>query len=369
MHDAVDEIGRVAERRGASTSTGHKGGALRLARGDDISSQPSRTRCGPTSASAWTDAYQLLSKVEARERDQRHRHARRDLLAAHRHDPSRQAGARAGACCRAAGRRHLRADPGHRLDPAAPTRRCTPARGHVRANTLVLAGEAYLSQLPQTRRQVLPIYSLIVLTEPLPDDVWREIGWESRFTRIVEQAHRRLPVEDGRWAHPLRRARRALPLRLGHQRPLRPAWPHASDTARRRPRVVPAAEGRATFTHAWGGPLGVPRDYMPTMTYDPAEGIATARGYTGQGVATDQPLGPRAGRPDSPASDTALTELPTVGHRSRDWEPEPLRWIGARVVQNRLRQTRSRIGAHRRPADRQDAGGAVERALTRLPRC
>jgi hypothetical protein len=27
--------------------------------------------------------------------------------------------------------------------------------------------------------------------------------------------------------------------------------------------------------------------------------------------------------------DTELTRLPWVGHRSRRWEPEPLRWLGA----------------------------------------
>ena len=26
-----------------------------------------------------------------------------------------------------------------------------------------------------------------------------------------------------------------------------------------------------------------------------------------------------------------LTTLPWVGHRSRDWEPEPLRWLGANL--------------------------------------
>ena len=26
--------------------------------------------------------------------------------------------------------------------------------------------------------------------------------------------------------------------------------------------------------------------------------------------------------------DTELTRLPWIGHRSRDWEPEPLRWLG-----------------------------------------
>ena len=42
------------------------------------------------------------------------------------------------------------------------------------------------------------------------------------------------------------------------------------------------------FTHTWGGPLGWPRDFMPTIAYDPRDNVATARGYTGQGVATDQ---------------------------------------------------------------------------------
>ncbi len=28
---------------------------------------------------------------------------------------------------------------------------------------------------------------------------------------------------------------------------------------------------------------------------------------------------------------TALTALPWVGHRSRRWEPEPLRWVGANL--------------------------------------
>jgi hypothetical protein len=30
--------------------------------------------------------------------------------------------------------------------------------------------------------------------------------------------------------------------------------------------------------------------------------------------------------------DTALARLPWVGHRSRRWEPEPLRWAGATAV-------------------------------------
>jgi len=57
----------------------------------------------------------------------------------------------------------------------------------------------------------------------------------------------------------------------------------------------------------------VPRDWMPTMSYDPKSGVATARGYTGQGVAT-------------------------ANHRSPEWEPEPLRWLGARYVLRGLKR-------------------------------
>ena len=96
----------------------------------------------------------------------------------------------------------------------------------------------------------------------------------------------------------------------------------------------PALEG-ARFTHAWGGPLAAPRDWMPTMSHDPASGVATARGYTGQGVATAN-LSGRTLADLILDHDTAITGLPTVNHEPRPWEPEPLRWLGARYVQRGL---------------------------------
>ena len=52
-----------------------------------------------------------------------------------------------------------------------------------------------------------------------------------------------------------------------------------------------------------------------------------AGGYVGDGVA----LSNLAGRTLADlvtARDTPLTHLPWVQHRSRRWEPEPLRWLG-----------------------------------------
>ncbi|MDQ3146208.1 MAG: FAD-dependent oxidoreductase [Actinomycetota bacterium] len=58
--------------------------------------------------------------------------------------------------------------------------RLVTAAGDVVAEAVVVAGEAWLSKLRGWRRMVLPLYSLIVLTEPVDDDRWAEIGWAVR---------------------------------------------------------------------------------------------------------------------------------------------------------------------------------------------
>jgi glycine/D-amino acid oxidase-like deaminating enzyme len=206
--------------------------------------------------------------------------------------------------------------------------------GGVRAGAVVLAGEAYLARLRKLRREVLPIYSLIVLTEPLSEAQWAQIGWEGREC----VASNRYTVDylsrtaDGRILFGGRGAPYHYGSRIKDDYDLHhPTHEMLRRTARE---WFPALEG-ARFTHAWGGPLAMPRDWMPTMSYDPAQGIATARGYTGQGVATAN-LSGRTLADLTLGRDTAVTRLPTVNHETRTWEPEPLRWLGARYVQRGL---------------------------------
>ncbi len=82
-----------------------------------------------------------------------------------------------------------------------------------------------------------------------------------------------------------------------------------------------------TFTHAWGGALGIPRDWVASVGLDRETGIGWAGGYVGDGVGTTNLAG-RTLRDLVLGRDTELTRLPWVGHRSRRWEPEPLRWLG-----------------------------------------
>ena len=81
------------------------------------------------------------------------------------------------------------------------------------------------------------------------------------------------------------------------------------------------------ITHAWGGPLGIPRDWCASVGLDRSTGLGWAGGYVGDGVTTTNLAG-RTLRDLVLERDTALTRLPWVGHRSRRWEPEPLRWLG-----------------------------------------
>ena len=59
---------------------------------------------------------------------------------------------------------------------------CAPAAASVRAPYVVRATEGYTPRLPGLARAVVPVYSLIVATEPLPPEVWDEIGLARRET-------------------------------------------------------------------------------------------------------------------------------------------------------------------------------------------
>jgi glycine/D-amino acid oxidase-like deaminating enzyme len=208
------------------------------------------------------------------------------------------------------------------------------SRGEVRARAVVLAGEAYLTRLRRLHRTLIPIWSLIVLSEPLPDEVWDHIGWYAhellgspRYTVVYLSR-----TSDGRILF----GGRGAPYRFGS--PIRDEYDRHDETheaLRGMAREWFPALRDVRFTHAWGGPIGMPRDWHPTISYDQRSGIATARGYVGHGVSTANLAG-RTLAELITEQKTERTQLPLVGHRSRNWEPEPLRWIGVRYTQAAL---------------------------------
>ena len=91
------------------------------------------------------------------------------------------------------------------------------------------------------------------------------------------------------------------------------------------------AIGVVAITHRWGGAVAAARDWWCATQFDRTTGLASAGGYVGDGVGTSNLAG-RTLADLITGTDSELTTLPWVGHRSRRWEPEPLRFIGINTM-------------------------------------
>ncbi|HEY0448321.1 FAD-dependent oxidoreductase [Actinophytocola sp.] len=225
-------------------------------------------------------------------------------------------------------------------------------RGTLRAPVVVRATEGYTSGLPGLRRTLAPLYSLMVATEPLPASFWSAAGLARRetftdFRRMIIYGQR---TADDRLAF----GGRGAPYHFGSRvAPSfdRDARVHAAIESTL-VELFPALGPNPPITHRWGGPLGVPRDWTASVGFDRATGLAWGGGYVGDGVGTSNLAG-RTLAALITETDSDLTTLPWVGHRSPRWEPEPLRWLAINAglkVMSVADDREDRTGREFRPA-------------------
>ena len=221
-------------------------------------------------------------------------------------------------------------------------------RANVVARSVLVCTEGYTVTLPTRRRHVAPLYSLMIATEPLTEDQWTEIGLAERTTFAD---HRHLIIygqrtADGRLAFGGRGAPYHFGSRIDERFDTDDSVKQHLITELRM--LFPSLDN-VRITHHWGGPLAIPRDWTFSVDYDRHDGIGRAGGYVGDGVATSH----LAGRTLADlvlGRDTPRTALPFVSHRSRRWEPEPLRWAAINGMA-RLAARMDRVeGQGRRPS-------------------
>lgn len=218
----------------------------------------------------------------------------------------------------------------------APGRAITPL-GTVEARHVVRATEAYSVSLSGLRRSILPLRSWMIVTEPVDDAFWAEVGWAGCET-FSERAHAYMYLQrtaDGRVAAGSAASPGAY--RFGSRTRSDATGAHAAARILRRQllRLFPALE-HSRIEYAWSGVFGMPRDWCAGVGLDPVTGLAWAGGYAGHGVAATNLAG-RTLRDLLLGEPTELTRLPWVGRPSRPWEPEPLRWLGVRTVERAYR--------------------------------
>jgi glycine/D-amino acid oxidase-like deaminating enzyme len=223
---------------------------------------------------------------------------------------------------------------------------------------VVLAVNAWAAGWPGFRTRLLTWGSHIVMTEPVPDRLG-ELGWtggeaiaDGRFTvhyfRTTPDGRVAFGAGvgaagyggrvDGRYDHDPRAETRATAA-------LHRFFPALAD--------VPLAA-------AWGGAIDISPDRLPLIGSRHGGRIHFAHGFSGNGVGPAHLAGRiLAALVDDPSSE--LATLPIVNRSTRRFPPEPVRFLGARVIREALV----------RRDEAQDAGGRgspAVRLVASLPR-
>lgn len=326
----VDEIGRVVSLEGIACGY-RKEGALTLATTDP---QVQRVRARVEAKhrlGLGTEDVRLLTAEECGELVRGADGVLAGSFTPHcaRVDPARLARGLAEACERL-GVKIYEQSPAEHLGPR--TVQCRS--GRVSADVVVRATESYTIRERSERRSFLPLYSLMIATEPLPQETWDELGWRdglgiSDMRHLYYYAQRTI---DGRIAL----GGRGAPYRLTD--PISPrneqdagVFDRLCATLRQ---AFPAAS-QARITHHWGGSLAVPRDWCMRTTFDRTTGLGFVGAFGGHGV-TAANISGRTMRDLILGHSTDLTSLPWVGHHTRNWEPEPIRFIASRLIAKTL---------------------------------
>lgn len=234
--------------------------------------------------------------------------------------------------------------------------------GSVSADWVVPAVEGYAAELPPLGRHQLPVQSLIVATEPLPAEVWAEIGLErgQAFSEASRQVTYGQRSADDRLVFGARGG-----YRFGGR--LRTDFNLTEDERELRRylfgELFPQLRD-VRLTHAWGGNLGMARRFHPHMLRDTRNRIALSGGYGGEGVGASN-LGGRTLAALILGQDNELTQQPWVYRDSRlerlpGWEPEPCRWLGYNaIIQSFVHEDRVLADPHSAPWRRRLAQGVA----------
>jgi glycine/D-amino acid oxidase-like deaminating enzyme len=317
--DAIPRIGEIAEAEGFDCGFA-PGGLIMTADSEDELQQFAKAAHVMAKCGFAAPDYELLDEVGVRDKIAVEG-ARGGLFTPHAAavQPARLARGLAKAV-RAKGVRIFERSPARALEPGL----VKADRGVVRAQTVLMAAEAYVSKLAGFRRQLAPIHSWMLATAPLDDSLREAIGLSRpRSFGMTGDGYGQLTA-DGRIAFGARGT-----YHFG-SRISKAIGPESRETRRVRERLLecfPALHS-VPVTHGWGGPMGFARDERPFVFLDDARCFGWAGGLGPAGVApsciagetlADLVLGLDTPRVDDP---WVVSALPPV------WEPEPLRWVG-----------------------------------------
>ncbi len=181
-------------------------------------------------------------------------------------------------------------------------------RGIVRAERIVVATEGYGAGIAQTHRRVLPLYSLMIATEPLPDAVWEEVGVAhgqtfTDYRHLIVYGQR---TADNRFAFG---GRGAVPPRQPHRPGVRSGPEGVPAPGGRAPRSLPAAARLRGDAHL-GRPARRPPRLARARLLRPGVGHRLGRRLRRRRALDDEPRRPGRSPTSSPARSPSSRRSP-----------------------------------------------------------
>ncbi|WP_338746151.1 FAD-binding oxidoreductase [Pseudomonas putida] len=204
----------------------------------------------------------------------------------------------------------------------------------IRCQWMVPAVEGYAARLPPLGKHQLPVQSLLIATEPLPESTWEQIGLSQgqAFSESSRQVTYGQRTADNRLVFGARGGYRFG----GRLRENFNLQEHEIELRRYLFSELFPQLKHVRITHSWGGNLGMARRFRPHMLCDRQRGIALAGGYGGEGVGATN-LGGRTLAALILNQHNELTAQPWVLDNRpvsslASWPPEPCRWLGYNAI-------------------------------------
>ena len=205
----------------------------------------------------------------------------------------------------------------------------TTPQGTVRAEKAVLATNAWSHFFPKLKRKQLPVWTHIVISEPLSDEQYQSIGWQNR--QGIEDARNLVHYYRLTTDNRIVMGGRDVSVSKGFYDMDQDDNEQTFEGLRQDVYELFPTLKNIGFTDSWGGPVSVPLDMAPAIGYMGDERVVYSLGCVGHGVSLTH-LNGQTIRDLILERKTELSDVFFVNRTTIPWPPEPFRTIGIKAI-------------------------------------
>jgi glycine/D-amino acid oxidase-like deaminating enzyme len=198
----------------------------------------------------------------------------------------------------------------------------------VSAEKVVMTANAWSHSLPKVKNKQAPLFTYIILTEPLSEEQLASIGWKGRETieDFRDLIHYFRLTADNRILIGGRDVGLSTGKKMDYDSNER-IWAGLKNDLEK---LFPTLKG-INITHKWGGPVSTCMDFFPALGYAGDKNLIYSLGWVGHGVSLTQLTGQTLADLTL-ERDTELTQAFFVNRKTIPLPPEPLRRIAFQAV-------------------------------------